>query len=243
MNSTEYEKALAEKLLYEYPPPFFEVIHNLKVEGIYSEGQRQIDVAIRRVGEDHPFLVAEAKLHAATLNIGYIDAFITKIKDVDAKIGIMVVSSNYSKPGERLATAHGIDLRIMTPEEALEMQWRPIARQVFPLDWAFHPDLAAGLHRLHRLEPPDSVIEALEAVYYEEWLAFVGYALAHNPAEADEFLWFVAQHHYDDGWRYNAIQQLDDIGSLDQSRKDTLLRKESDPETIELLRDAGQDIH
>lgn len=119
MNPTEYENALAEKLLYEFPPPLFEVVHDLEVEGKYSKGKRQIDVAVTRVGEDHPFLVAEAKLHSHTLNIGYIDAFPTKLKEVKANMGIIVVSSGYSKPGMRLAKALGIECWIMTIDEAL----------------------------------------------------------------------------------------------------------------------------
>jgi hypothetical protein len=239
MNPTEYERALAEKLLYEFPPPFFRVVHDLKVKGVHSGGNRQIDVAVFRAEEKDPFLAAEAKLHSDTLNIGYIDAFVTKVKEVNAKIGIMVVSSNYSAPGRRLARAFDIGLRIMTVEEALEMQWRPIARKIFPMDWAFHPQIAAALYRLQKGDSPESIIEAMEGILFDEWLALVEYALQYHTSEATGFLWFVALHHYDDGWRFNAIQELIMSGAFDQFDLNLILERERDPAIVQMLIEYG----
>lgn len=236
MDSTEYEKALFEKLLYEFPPPIFEVIHDLKVTGKYSRGERQIDVAVRRAGQSHPFLAAEAKRHTRKIEIEYIDAFVTKLKEVDAKIGIMVTSSDYSAPGKKLAESLGIELWIMSIDEALEMQWRPVARQIFPWDWAFHPAIAAGLYRLQKKNKPQTVIDAIEEVPFEEWEVLVKYALENHPSEATNFLRFIALHHYDNGWRFNAVQQLIDFGALDRFGIQLLLSQESDPEIMELLR-------
>ena len=42
----EYEKAFFEQLLYEFRPPLFEVVHDTKIEGRYSQSFRQIDVAV-----------------------------------------------------------------------------------------------------------------------------------------------------------------------------------------------------
>ena len=80
MNSKLYEKALAEKLLYEFPPPMFRVVHDIVFIGKYSRGERQIDVAVFRVDNKDPFLVAEAKFYSNTVDILHIDAFVTKIK-------------------------------------------------------------------------------------------------------------------------------------------------------------------
>jgi hypothetical protein len=75
-------------------------------------------------------LVAEAKLHKDTIDINHVDAFITKIKDVNAKIGIIVVSSKYTKSQKKLAKKFDIELRIMTIEEALEAQWLSVAQHI-----------------------------------------------------------------------------------------------------------------
>src|SRR3712207_4602472 len=110
----EYEMALAEKFRYDdFRPPIFEVMHNIKLRGRYSEILRQIDVAVRRAGEEHPFLIAEAKRHGRQVEIEYIEAFITRLYDIDVKFGIMVASSDFSQPGRRLAAAFGIELAIM----------------------------------------------------------------------------------------------------------------------------------
>jgi hypothetical protein len=174
------------------------------------------------------------------LDIGYVDAFIVKLLEVRAKVGLMVAASGYSEPGKRLAEAFGVRLEVMTAEEALEMQWRSIARSIFPLDWAYHLQLAAGLYRLQKQDCPQSVIAALETVPFEEWLSFVGYALGHHPTEAREFLWFIASHHHDDGWRFNAVQTLVEHGGLGRDDAELLLTTESDPDVLELLREASR---
>ena len=116
----------------------------------------------------------------------------------------MVVSSNYTKSERNLAEAFDIHLRIMTVEEALEAQWLAIARSIFPLDWAFHSQIAAGLYRLRKHESPDDVIEAIEEMPFDEWLSLVQYAINYHPTEASNFLWFIARYHHDDGWRLHA---------------------------------------
>jgi hypothetical protein len=239
MNSSEYEKALTEKLLYEFPPPAFRVIHNQIFIGKYSGGKRQIDVAVFRDGESDPFLVAEAKLHKDTIDINHVDAFITKIKDVNAKIGIMVVSSKYTKSQKKLAKTFDIELRIMTIEEALEAQWLSVARHIFPLDWAFHPQIAAGLYRLQKNESPSNVLEAIENIPFDEWMSLVQYAINKHPLEVGNFLWFVTQDHPDDGWRFNAIQELITSGLIKLFDVNQILQHQNDPEILYMLQEYG----
>ena len=239
MNWKEYEKALAEKLLYEFPPPVFRVVHDVDFVGKYSGGKRQIDIAVFRANEKAPFLVAEAKFYSNTVDILHIDAFITKIKEVNAQIGIMVVPSGYTKSERNLAKAFDIDLRIMTVEEALETQWLPIARNIFPFDWAFHPQIAAGLYRLQKNEVPGKIIEAIEEVPFEEWMSLVQYAINNHPVEAGDFLWFVAQHHYDDDWRFNALQELVTTGLIQRFDIKEIFKLERDPEILDMLYEYG----
>ncbi len=126
----------------------------------------------------------------------------------------------------------------MPIDEALEMQWHAVARQIFPLDWAFHPDIAKGLHLLNKGDEPGSIIDAIEEVPFEEWQAFTKYAVSNYPSEASEFLWFIATHHHDSSWRYNAVQQLIDAGALAQPDIGALVSKEPDLEIIDLLRES-----
>jgi len=52
----------------------------------------------------------------------------------------------------------------------------------------------------------------------------------HYPPEAAQFLRFVALHHYDDGWRFNAVQQLTETDMLTQSDIALILSKKNDAE-------------
>jgi len=239
----EYEKALSEKLLYEFPPIAFRVIWNVKVVGRYSKAPRQLDVAVYRENQSHPFLVAEAKRwgESSSIHVGLIDCFIGKLDDIgpDTRIGVFVSLREPSKGAKRRAAASDIRLLVMSADEALQLNWRPIARQVYPWDWAFHPDLAAGLQSLQQNDEPDKIIERLERIPFDEWLGFVNYGLANHPSETTNFLRFVALNHHDDGWRFNAVQQLVISNSLGRPDAEVICAQESDPEIIELLRSYG----
>jgi hypothetical protein len=237
----EYEKALSEKLLYEFPPIAFRVIWNDSVVGRYSKVPRQLDAAVYRENQSHPFLVAEAKRWGRPIDVGLIDCFIGKLDDIgpDTQIGVFVSLMAFSEGAERRAAASEIELLVVSADEALQMNWRPIARQVYPWDWAFHPDLAAGLQSLHQNDEPDKIIERLEGIPFEEWLGFVNYGLANHPSEATNFLRFVALNHHDDGWRFNAVHQLIVSNSLSQLDAERILSQENVPEIIGLLRDYG----
>jgi len=160
-------------------------------------------------------------------------------RDGESSIGVLASPLGFSKAAGRRAAASDIRLFVLSIDEALEMHWRPIARELFPWDWAFHPDLAAGLYRLHRKDAPRDVIEAIEPVPFEEWQCFVTYGLANHRSEAADLLWFIALHHHDDGWRFNAVRRLIDSGLLDKFNIDELLSKEKDPETVNLIRRSG----
>ena len=239
MNWKDYQRALFEKLLYEFPPPMFKVIHDIKFNGKYSGGRRQVDVAVFRSNEKNPFLIAEAKFIRSKIDILHIDAFITKIKEVNAKIGIMVVSSNYTESEKRLANTFDIDLRIMTLEEALETQWLPIARSIFAFDWAFHPQIAAGLCHLEKNKDPEKIIEAIEDIPFDEWVALVQYAIKKHSTEAANFLWFIARQHYNEDWRFNAIQELISSDLIKRFDIRQIFESEQDREILDMLHEYG----
>jgi hypothetical protein len=232
----KYEKALFEKLLYDFPLSHFKVIPNDRnIVGRYSGIKRQLDVAVYRKNVPAPFLVAEAKRHSRKIGIRQVECFIGMLDDVDAKMGFLASPKGFSAPAQRRAAASTIRVRVMSAEEALEMNWRSVARDIFPWDWAFHPDLAVALYRLNKKEHPDNVIEAIEAIPFDEWLGFVEYSLKNHTSEAVEVLWFIAQNHYDSGWRFNAIQQLMNHGLLSQSDIERILQQENDPDILDLL--------
>jgi len=143
----EYEQALSEKLLYEFPARVFRVVRDDRsVVGQYSKVPRQLDVAVYRADQSHPFLVAEARRWSRSISVEVVDCFIGKLDDIgpETKIGLLVGVKGFSEGAKRRATASEIRLLVLSADEALEMNLRPIARQIYPRDWAFHPELAVA---------------------------------------------------------------------------------------------------
>jgi|GEM_PF-2977082 len=235
-----YEQALFERLLYEFPPPEFVVTRNDQEPGRYSRSRpRQLDVSVRRAVGGRPrqlYLVAEAKRHSRRIHVGQVEAFIGMLDDVACRLGILVSPQGPTQGATNRATAADVRLDLMSFEEALQMCWRQRAREVFPYDWAFHPQMGEAFRALEKGDS-EEFIDALATVPYDEWLATVAGAQSHALlAEAIPCaLQVVAETHPDSGWRFNAIQQLDDMGLLDDRLRLHLLSRELDPETRSLL--------
>jgi hypothetical protein len=79
------------------------------------------------------------------------------------------------------------------------------------------------------------IVEALEPIAFDEWDAFMRHALERHPHVVAPLLVAIAEHHPDDGWRFNAIQLLGHRLSADVARQ--LLGRETGPETAALLRE------
>jgi len=240
ISPVDYEKALFEKLVYEFQPSGCRVVwDDRSVTGRYSGVKRQLDVAVYRGNEDRPFLVADAKRRTRKIDVSVIESFMGQLDDVAAKIGAIASPLGFSGGAKRRATASNIRILVMSVDEALEMNWRVVAQMIFPGDPTFHPELAAALYRLQRGEEADRIVDAIEQVPLEEWQSFVAYGLSNRLPETADFLWFIAIHHDDDGWRFNAIERLIASGMLDQFDVNRLFSQEGDPEILQLLRESG----
>lgn len=239
-----YEAALLQRLREQFPAPTFEVKGTVagrqhRVAGRYSKGKkgRQLDAAVYRAGASRPFLVADAKRYA-TRKIGLreVESFIGLLDDIDCKLGVMASPLGGTEPAKRRVAFAGVTVEVMTYEEALQAEWLPTAREVYPWDWIFRPDLASALAAIHdERASPDDVAHALEQIAFDEWERFVQYALSHVPREALEFLEYVARNHHDSGWRYNAVHILLHEGLLGASTAEHIRKTELDPEILELL--------
>jgi len=123
----------------------------------------------------------------------------------------------------------------MSPTEALEFQWLPLARSIYPWDWIFHLELSKAVKYLKEVTEPEFIIDALEGIAFDEWEAFVEYALVHHREEAVQMLETIAVNHIDDGWRYNAIRLLWECGNLNEALVETIKSTERDYETLEFI--------
>jgi Restriction endonuclease len=240
----DFELAVLEKLRLELLPLGIKVFgtedgHIHEVQGRYSLVGRQLDAAAYRPGDTRPFLIVDAKRQGERIDVKQAEAFLGMVEDVGAAMGLLVAPLGFTHAAERRVAAASTHVRIMTIEDALTFKWLPVARRIYPFDWIFREELALALRRLHDGVPPIVLIDALDTVAFEEWEAFVAYALEHHSAEAIEFLQAVAGFHEDTGWQYNAVRHLMDTGNLDRSAAVQLLGNETDLEIQELLAYAG----
>lgn len=240
LSPRSYEAAFLERLTWQFSPPMF------RVEGTRngvchrrmgrSGVPRQLDAAVYH--GDHLVLVAEVKRHdTRSLEIGTVDEFIGVLEDVGCRFGILVGPRGFAAGAEKRAAAAQIELRTFTHEDALEAELLPLARSIYPCDWAYHPQLAAAVLAIRQGKDWGEITEALEGVPFDEWEGFAQHAMIDRPDEASVFLQAIALNHHDDGWRFNAARILVDGGRLDDSLRSVIAEREAtDADFLALLK-------
>ena len=240
-SSMRYEAAVLEMLDRQFLPRGFRVEGTrggiqFRHPGRYSRTARQLDGAVFAFERPMPFLVADAKCRTVKLDVKDVEMFLGMMDDVGAPVGMLVAPLGYTPAATRRAAVRSVECRVVTIQEAEQLNWLAIARSVFPLDWAFHPELSLAIQAVSRADAPEVITAILDAVPFDEWEAACTHCLAAYPREGHSFLAFIAANHLDDGWRFNAIRLLAAEGLLSAQDATALLQNEPDPETRELLR-------
>lgn len=217
MDWRSYEHGLLERLRYEFRAPLFSV-HGTsadgrphRVRGRFSLVERQLDAAVYQDEESAPILVADAKHRTRPISVAVVEAFIGMLDDVGCRAGILVAPNGFTEGAQRRAAGAELHVEVMSLDAALTFNFYQLAREVYPFDWIFRPDLARALEEG---TPADAIVETLEDVAFEEWEAFASYAIANYRSEAVSLLVFIASEHPDEGWRYNAVRLLLATGHL-----------------------------
>jgi hypothetical protein len=241
MRPSDYEDALLQHLRHEFSNHLFSVAGTAdgqqhKIPGRFSLVDRQVDVAVYRCGKPAPILMADAKRYRKRIDVRDVECFIGMVDDVGADIGLLVAPRDFTPAAKQRASAAGMALKIMPIDKATTYRWLPLARQIYPWDWGYHNDIALALRRIFEKVDIGLVIEALDDVPFEEWEAYVRYALLHHREEAVSLLETVARAHYDSGWRFNAIRLLEEADLLRSRFREQLEQHEGDPEMLRLLR-------
>src|SRR5215472_13898795 len=96
MTPREYEKAVLERFRTDWPPPRFEVKHNLTLLGGKTRVGRQIDIGIFEAGDPDPFLIVETKRHRRAIHIGTAGTTIALVQDLGGIPTVMVSTSSFS---------------------------------------------------------------------------------------------------------------------------------------------------
>jgi len=70
---------------------------------------------------------------------------------------------------------------------------------------------------------------------HEEWIAVIACGQDLFPSSTATVLKFLAQKHFDDGVRFNAVMLLDEAGQLEPTDLEAVHRRETDPEAQQAL--------
>jgi restriction endonuclease len=175
-----YEGEIEEYLRSQYPDA--SISHDTKVVGVVSKTNRQIDVLVETHSLDFPLrIVVEGRRHKRRIDITAIEAFVTKLKDVQAHVGVLVSPAGYTSGAKAAAKAAGADiyLETLTPAElkahqgtvAIPYSNHNAACISAPLGWIVDGSKEPGtLARLYRRGlDQQSAIEKREFMYINFW--------------------------------------------------------------------------
>lgn len=232
----QYERALFIDLYYRYRPPAWRVQPDLRtLRGLLSRTHRQVDVAVFAARGARPEIAVEWRLYGRRLNVKDVEGFLGMLEDVGAKRGVLVAPLGFSPAAERRVQNTSLVLLQLAEEEARRLNWRGLARAILPWDEGFHPEMGNVFHALLDDNDVDQCIEVLEKLPFEEWDSAVRTLCRAKPNATASMLHVIAELHPEDGWRYNAVRLLDELGMLTEEFIDQLLEEEGDPDTRELL--------
>jgi hypothetical protein len=177
-------------------------------------------------------LIAEAKRHRRAIDLPAAGATIALVRDIGKIPAIMVSASGFSTAARTYLAAEGIAHVTLTLNEARGLRWIPLVEQKFAVDRGFRK--ISG-HLVEALRNGDAEPFRDTNLPYEEWLAVMACGQELFPKRTGRVLKRLAQHHFNDGVRFNAVQLLDDAGQLSLADVKRLLSQETDPEVRELL--------
>ena len=115
----------------------------------------------------------------------------------------------------------------------------------FPWDPVCHHDMitaVSDIRKPKKLDTEGSIrafLESIEHLPFEEFVNIFRVSRADKSAQTRRILMYIATNHYNDEWRFNAIQLLENNSWLSNSLKRELLRYEIDIEIRELLLEPG----
>ncbi len=119
-----YEQQIFEKFRSKYDNCDF--IKNHKIKGLYSNVNRQIDVAIiGNLAGIEQLGVIECKYYNKKIDVKTVDSFIGFIQDVNANFGIIITNQGFSEGATNRAKNQKVHLDIINIEEIDEYEFEP----------------------------------------------------------------------------------------------------------------------
>jgi hypothetical protein len=129
-NEKEFEDLIERLLRDKYPWASVTVRKKLVEPDV---GEREFDVVVEpKSAERSALILVECKFYQDPLEIGLVEAFITKARDNGASLAIMVSKSGFQRGARKKAEKHGITL--LNFRQAQEVDWEHVLGE--PLKFA-----------------------------------------------------------------------------------------------------------
>ena len=183
-------------------------------------------------------MIIEAKKHGRKINVGIAGSTIALVQDVGGLPAIMVSTSGLSVAAANHLEAESMGHVTITLVEASGLRCDSVLEKRFAVDREFKR-VSGDL--VEALRTGDATLLLDDEIAYEEWLAVLETGLSLFPVAAEQILKTIAEHHFDDAYRFNAIQLLSKSALFDQSFLKRLQADENDSEILELLHELGSD--
>lgn len=206
-----------------------------RVEKNYHYKGKEIDIAV--IDDSGNILIGiECRRRKRGTNKKEVRELIKKLKDMGVITGY-IISVKFSNDAEIHVKEKGFEAYTITVDEACKYNWFDKITHILPYvqDECSSHFVTRALISLIHISDPEKFIDWIDSLTLESWLETISLSMQINLHKTIEALQIIAEKHYDSGWRFQAIEQLNNHGYLDSDYIEYLLLTESDLEVRDFL--------
>ena len=183
-------------------------------------------------------IILQCKYFKEKPTVELIEGFAFQCQSIGAK-GIFITPKGYSESSKNIAKSiKNIDLLMFTKDQFEQYQYFDVFACYTMIDDNYCSyQISQSLKILIVHQNFEKTVDILNGIMFEEWLIFAHYLFKNYPKIATQFFTRIIFHHQDDGWRFNALEILDNYCCLSEDVSTELLEQDEDSDIIEWLED------
>lgn len=177
----------------------------------------------------------ECKRHNKKIDAKFVDSFFGMMEDVNIKEGIIVSPFGFTKGAKNPCGPVNIEPYEIDYEGENRLKFGDVIRKIFPWDEHQHIIMMESSNSFFNEKDIIATIENMDQMMYEEWKSLIRFLYANDSELCIKILIYISFNHSESGWRFNAIQHLNEFNGLDEELLLKLKETEDDPETLNLI--------